>query len=105
LDLAFDQFWNVYPKKVGKTDARKAFAKVEMPVEILINAVQKQKASAQWTKDGGQFIPNPSTWLNQGRWEDELPVAGNSGVPKGASGTLGEAELHAIRKALDDGDS
>lgn len=23
----------------------------------------------EW-KDDGQFIPNPSTWLNQGRWED-----------------------------------
>ena len=104
MDLAFDQFWSVYPKKVGKTDARKAFAKVELPVNVLIDAVQKQKVSAQWTRDGGQFIPNPSTWLNQGRWEDELPAAGNSGMPKGASGQLGEAEKYAIQRALADED-
>jgi hypothetical protein len=30
--------------------------------------------SAEWTKDGGQFIPHPATWLNQKRWEDE-PMA------------------------------
>jgi hypothetical protein len=27
----------------------------------------------QWRKDGGQFIPNPATWLNQGRWDDQGP--------------------------------
>ena len=26
-------------------------------------------------KDNGQYIPNPATWLNQGRWEDELEAA------------------------------
>ncbi len=38
-------------------------------------AIEVQKQSEQWTKDNGRFIPNPATWLNQGRWEDELPVA------------------------------
>jgi len=28
----------------------------------------------QWRKDNGQFIPNPATWLNQRRWEDELAI-------------------------------
>ena len=68
---AFDTFWKAYPRKVGKEAARKAFAKVKVPVETLVTAVEAQKASPQWTKDGGQFIPNPATWLNQGRWEDE----------------------------------
>ena len=103
LDLAFDQFWSVYPKKVGKADARKAFEKVEIPVDALITAVQKQKESAQWTKDGGQFVPNPATWLNQGRWEDELPAAGDTDIPKGASGKLGQAEIDAIQRILREG--
>ncbi|HEY5893183.1 MAG TPA: hypothetical protein VIT91_08135, partial [Chthoniobacterales bacterium] len=38
---------------------------------ILVAAVEKQKASEQWQRDGGQFIPHPSTWLRQGRWLDE----------------------------------
>lgn len=30
----------------------------------------------QWRKDNGQYIPNPATWLNQGRWDDVLTEAG-----------------------------
>ena len=45
-----------------------------VPLETLLSAVEKQKKSEQWTKNDGQFIPNPSTWLNQGRWDDELPT-------------------------------
>lgn len=69
---AFETFWKAYPRKVGKDAARRAFAKVKVPVETLVAAVEAQKASSQWTKDNGQFIPNPATWLNQGRWEDEV---------------------------------
>lgn len=68
---AFETFWKAYPRKVGKDAARRAFAKVKVPVETLVAAVEAQKASTQWTKDNGQFIPNPATWLNQGRWQDE----------------------------------
>jgi len=72
---AFDRFWDVYPKKVGKDAARKAFAKVKVQADDLITAVETQKQSAQWKKNNGQFIPNPATWLNQGRWDDELEMA------------------------------
>lgn len=71
----FERFWKVYPKKVGKGDARKIWARLRPSEELtlrMINAVEVAKKSVQWTKDGGQYIPNPSTWLNQARWEDEL---------------------------------
>lgn len=67
----FDRFWSVYPKKVGKEEARKAFRKVKVKVDVLIEAVEKQKTWTQWQVEKGRFIPNPATWLNQGRWEDE----------------------------------
>jgi hypothetical protein len=70
----FDAFWQAYPKKVGKEAARKAWRKVR-PSESLcskiMDAVTAAKASEQWCKQNGQFIPNPATWLNQGRWDDE----------------------------------
>lgn len=72
---AFDRFWQSYPKKVGKQAAGKAFGKVKVPVETLLTAIERQKCSDQWSRDNGQYIPNPATWLNQGRWEDELPPA------------------------------
>lgn len=69
----FDQFWKTYPKKVGKDAAQKAFDKRKPSTEMLetmIKAIAEQKNQEQWQKDGGQYIPNPSTWLNQGRWMD-----------------------------------
>ena len=75
-EKAFADFWTAYPRKVGKQDARKAFEKVPFDaLSALIPAVEQQKKSKQWKKDDGQYIPNPATWLNQGRWEDQLDEA------------------------------
>ena len=79
-EAAFDLFWRAFPKKVGKGSAKKAFAKVCVDIDVLISAIERQKQSRQWRKDGGQFIPNPSTWLNQCRWEDELPAEESGNV-------------------------
>lgn len=68
----FDLFWQAYPKKVGKEAARKAFSRVKAPLESLLPAIERQKCGNQWTTENGRFIPNPATWLNQGRWEDEI---------------------------------
>ena len=76
-DERFEKFWSVYPKKVGKGAARTAFMKLKPSQELtdtMIKAVRVAERSDQWRKDKGQFIPNPSTWLNQRRWEDELEV-------------------------------
>lgn len=74
LAVRFARFWAVYPKKVGKGAAEKAFMKIKPSdklTQTMVDAVEKQKYSREWTKDNGQYIPNPATWLNQGRWEDE----------------------------------
>lgn len=73
-EAAFEAFWTSYPRKVGKQAARKAFDKVNVPVKTLVTAIERQKCSAQWRKENGRYIPNPATWLNQGRWEDEVAV-------------------------------
>jgi hypothetical protein len=73
----FEEFWSTYPKKVGKEAARKAWKKVKPSAELfdkIIVAVGQGKHSDQWTREGGRFIPNPATWLNQGRWDDELAL-------------------------------
>ena len=70
---AFERFWSVYPRKIGKQSAKRAFERVKVPLETLVTAVERQKCSDQWTQNNGQFIPHPATWLNQGRWDDELP--------------------------------
>lgn len=72
----FTEFWNLYPKKVGKDAASRAFAKIKRPSETMgaiRSALAWQVESEQWTKNAGQYIPNPATYLNQGRWADEPP--------------------------------
>lgn len=73
----FDVFWEAYPKKVGKKDARRAWGKAKDKPDLatILDALARHKRSEQWTKDNGTYIPNPATWLNQGRWDDELPQA------------------------------
>jgi len=77
IELAFSQFWEIYPRKEGKGAARSAYLK----------ALKKYPNSAKQINDGARryahnpaipekkFIPHPSTWLNQERWLDEdLPT-------------------------------
>lgn len=70
----FEAFWNAYPKKKSKGDAEKAWKKLnpnEQLLAIIIAKIEQAKTSDQWTKDGGQYIPHPATWLNRKGWEDE----------------------------------
>lgn len=72
----FDQFWDVYPRKVGKGAARKQFAKAitKTTLAVVLEALKWQALQPQWSKDGGQYCPHPSTWLSQERWEDSAPA-------------------------------
>ncbi len=74
LNGNFESFWSAYPKKIGKKDALKSWekSKDKPPIESILKAIEKQKESEQWKREGGQFIPNPATWINQGRWMDEV---------------------------------
>lgn len=75
-DDDFSAFWQAYPKKVGKGAAEKAFKKIRGAKQLLpamLSAIAVQAKTDQWQRDNGQYIPNPSTWLNQRRWEDEAP--------------------------------
>ena len=77
-DPLFEQFWRAYPKKQGKGAALKAWKKIRPSkslVEKMLVSVEAAKGCEQWQKQNGQFIPYPATWLNQGRWDDEVPAA------------------------------
>jgi len=74
---SFEQFWSAYPKKVGKDAAYRSWRKIAKrggvsAAEIIASIVTQVRASHFKGSDGSNFIPNPSTWLNQGRWKDEM---------------------------------
>lgn len=73
--MHFEEFWNLYPKKVNKKRAKDKFCKVCKNEEIfkqLMNGLNIQIKSKDWLKESGQFIPHPTTWLNGERWNDEI---------------------------------
>lgn len=74
-EMRFNEFWAEYPNKKAKKDAQKAWKKIK-PTEVLfgkiMTAVRASKESVEWTKENGRYIPHPATWLNGGRWDDEL---------------------------------
>lgn len=83
----FAAFWEAYPKKAGKAAALKAWNKLAPDVvlqEQMGKALEVQKQSQQWRKDGGQFIPMPATWLNGRRWEDEVQTQTQPNLPTDA---------------------
>ena len=70
----FEQFWETYPKKVGKKTAQKAWQsaiKTEDPQAILAGALSYAKDPTR--KEA--YTAHPTTWLNAGRWMDEYKVA------------------------------
>jgi hypothetical protein len=67
----FDIFWSVYPVRLAKGAAEKAWKaaiKKHMPDKIIESA--RIFAAQQFGKDQ-QYIAHPATWLNQERWNDE----------------------------------
>lgn len=69
-DVAFEAFWNRYPRKVGKMAAKRKWDSLR-PQPELIAAMNRALdwQIQQWSDP--QFTPYPATWLHQGRWMDE----------------------------------
>jgi len=79
----FDRWYALYPRKEAKENARKAFAKArkQTDMETLVTSLERYTASMKG-KDR-QYIALPASWLNAGRWEDEVPKPNLTVVPAG----------------------
>lgn len=72
----FEKFWQLYPKKTDKGKALKAWnavctrsKKEKVDWKIIKKAILSQMKSERWQDPN--FIPMPTTWLNQNRWLDD----------------------------------
>ena len=95
----FDEFWNHYPRKVGKDAARKAWAQAVKRADPshIIAAALRFRHDPNLPTDRG-FIPHPATWLNQGRWDDEPLPERSNGVkaPSGAALFMSLPDTHLM---------
>lgn len=72
----WERFWKAYPRKIAKPAALRAWNALRLTdgdVDKVLAGLDEWKASDQWERDGGRYIPHPATFLNQHRWEDEVP--------------------------------
>ena len=72
LKVELNEFWNIYPRKVAKGAAEKAFSKARQATDHqTIIAGARQYAAIREGQDS-QFTKHPATWLNAKCWDDEL---------------------------------
>ena len=101
----FVQFWEAYPRKVGKVAAWKAWRRIspdQALLERMLQTLAWQKRDRQW-REG--FTPHPTTWLNQGRWLDE-PFEPESSLlvsrrPLTKAEAISQANNEALRKVIE----
>ncbi len=73
---SFNKFWSAYPKKEAKKNAKDIWfrKKLHKKTNNIISFVEKAKKTKRWSNR--QYIPMPTTFLNQERWEDDLTSYG-----------------------------
>jgi len=97
VDENFELFWKEYPKKVGKEAARKSWNSNKPPIDLVLDSLIWQKRTTQWNKSDGQYIPNPATWINQGRWQDEVQEDSADAWINSTSQILIEKDISDVR--------
>ena len=71
INMDFDDFWKLYPRKVAKFVARKSWKRLtKKEIKTITNVISEHKL--RWKDKELQYIPHASTWLNQKRFDDEL---------------------------------
>jgi hypothetical protein len=69
--MDFDEFWQMYPRKVAKFVAKKSWKRLTKKEVIKVKSVLADH-KLRWKDKELQYIPHASTWLNQKRFDDEL---------------------------------
>lgn len=104
--FGFDAFWLEYPKNSDRhrDSAISAWNRLnpnENGVAHIMSQLRLWKQSERWLEEDGRYIPKAEAFLDpKGEYLTKKPTSGKQGVPKGATGELGETELAAIQRVL-----
>ena len=72
-DPQWQRFWDAYPLRVAKKEARKAWADLMPSVELVDRMVRTLAWQGPIWACQGYGMPYPASWLRAERWTDELP--------------------------------
>lgn len=91
----FEVFWEAYPNKQSKPEARRAFRAAKVPLDQLMAGLRGW--CDYWGTKESEFVPYPQKFLRQRKWEDKPPAraAPRSAVPA----NIDEMAKFAARKA------
>lgn len=112
-NIGFETFWNLYPKKLDRKTAEKAWRRVKAGPELTAKIINRlfMFKTVDWKNTEIQYIPYPATWLNGARWEDEAtaPDVGMRLTPANAHliqriAQLREQEDEEVRNSRIDND-
>jgi hypothetical protein len=73
----FDRFWAIYPRRVGKAKAAKAWQTAIRTTSPDLIVEGAQRLAADPNLPQAKFIPHPTTWLTRAGWEDD-PYPGDN---------------------------
>lgn len=88
---AFEIFYKAYPNKKNVKTARTRWEKMKVTPELyreIMEGLERAKNSQEWGKDGGAYIPHPSTWLNGEGWKNEYKPLRQAATPKASAGNM-----------------
>ncbi len=69
-DSQFEEFWNLYPKKVDKGAAIRAFRKASKTEDLALVIEGAKRYAEDPNLPDKQYIKNPATWLNAESWNN-----------------------------------
>jgi hypothetical protein len=84
-ERAFQEFWEIWPRKRSKAEAEKIFCRHTASGEGADHIIQAVRAQLRQLTADLQFCPYPTTWLNQRRYEDETEEIRGSANDSGSS--------------------
>ena len=71
VSKGFDEWYEAYPRKVGKGAARMKYAAALKRTDGATLLAGAKRAAKQYAKTDPKYTPHPATWLHQERWLDE----------------------------------
>lgn len=73
--MNFETFWSMYPRKIAKGAALKAWLKLTpLDQQLAIDALPNHVKHWKLKQTEKEYICYPATWLNGWRWLDEIDL-------------------------------
>lgn len=97
----FEEFYAAYPRKQKRPQGEAAWRKLRPDLELrgrIMSGLETWKRSMQWTKDNGEYIPLPASWLNARQWEDEVTNSQRTATASGMPRPFAEQEAYQWAK-------